>query len=148
MKTKPRISLASALLILTGGLVFGAQESAVNPAGTWRVTVLSTNTSVRPLPQTLKLALNGGTVTGTLTYNSGPVVNGKAPTSALPVSEAKLKGDEISFHFTHPPSSGNGPNATYRYQGKITGDTIKGTFTTEWAGTTRTREWQAHRLKK
>jgi hypothetical protein len=148
MKPTQSISLASALLVLTVGLVLRAEEPAVNPTGTWKVTISSTNTSARPSAQTLKLKLDGGTLTGTLSYNSGPVVNGKAPTSELPITEAKLQRNEISFNFSHPPAAGNGPNATYSYQGKITGDTIKGTFTTEWMGETRTRGWQAERLKK
>jgi hypothetical protein len=148
MKSIQSISLASALLVLTVGLVLRAEEPAVNPTGTWKVTISSTNTSARLSAQTLKLKLEGGTLTGTLSYNSGPVVNGKAPTSELPITGAKLQGNEISFNFSHPPAVGKGPNATYSYQGKIAGDTIQGTRTTEWMGETRTRGWQAERLKK
>lgn len=148
MKIKQRISLAGTLLALTGGLVLGAEKSAVNPTGTWKVTVISTNATARGTTRTLKLTLKGGVLTGTLSYNTGSVINGKAPTSELPISEAKLDGDEISFSFSHPPATGKGPNATYHYQGKITGDTIKGAFTTEWMGETRTRQWQADRLKE
>src|SRR5208283_4715543 len=129
MKLQRSICLTTALLFLaiTGSTV-NAQESVVNPTGTWKVTVVTTNTQVHPTAQTLKLKLDGGTLTGTLSYNSGPVVNGKAPTSELPITEAKLQGSEISFNFTHPPAAGKGPNATYAYQGKVSGDTIKGTF--------------------
>ena len=148
MKIQPSICLTTALLILavTGPTVCAA-EPAANPTGTWKVTVTSTNTQARPAAQTLKLRLDGGTLTGTFSYNSSPTVNGKARVSELPITEAKLQGDEISFNFTHPPASGNGPNAKYSYQGKISGDTIKGTFTTEVMGQTRTRGWEAERVK-
>jgi hypothetical protein len=149
IKSQRTICLAFALLSMavTGSTVH-AEESVVNPAGTWKVTVLGTNTSARPAAQTLKLKLEGGMLTGTLSYNSGPVINGKAPTSELPISQAKLQGNEISFNFSHPPAVGNGPNADYTYQGKVSGDTIKGTFVVEWMGHTRTKNWEARRLKK
>ena len=144
------------LTILTLGMAFaalsllpaaGADNSTADPNGTWKVTVTSTNTQARPTPQTLKLKLDGGKLTGTLTYNSSAVINGKARVSEAPITEAKLQGNEISFNFTHAPSVGNGPNANYSYQGKINGDTIKGTFTMEWMGNSRTRGWEAERVK-
>ena len=149
MKLQRSICLTTALLFLavTGSTV-NAEELVVNPTGTWKVTVSSTNTQARPAAQTLKLTLSGGTLTGTLSYNSSPTVNGKARVSELPITEAKLQGNELSFNFTHPPAAGNGPNATYSYQGTISGDTIKGTVTTEWMGQTRTKNWEAKRLKE
>jgi len=144
MKLRTTTCLITALLSLA---VTGCKQSVINPTGAWEVTVLSTNTQTRPTAHTLKLNLNGGTLTGTLSYNSGPTVNGKAPVSELPITEAKFQGEEISFNFTHPPAAGNGPNATYNYQGRISGDTIKGTVTTEWMGETRTKGWEAKRLK-
>ena len=149
MKLQRSICLTTALLFLAvAGSTVNAEESVVNPTGTWKVTVSSTNTQTRPAAQTLKLTLNGGTLTGTLSYNSSPTVNGKARVSELPITEAKHNGSELSFNFTHPPAAGNGPNATYSYQGTISGDTIKGTFTTEWMGQTRTKNWEAKRLKE
>ena len=149
MKLQRSICLTTALLFLAvAGSTVNAEESVVNPTGTWKVTVSSTNTQARPAAQTLKLTLNGGTLTGTLSYNSSPTVNGKARVSELPITEAKLNGSELSFNFTHPPAAGNGPNATYSYQGTISGDSIKGTFTTEWMGQTRTRNWEAKRLNE
>jgi hypothetical protein len=136
------------LFLAVAGSTVNAEESVVNPTGTWKVTVSSTNTQARPAAQTLKLTLNGGTLTGTLSYNSSPTVNGKARVSELPITEAKLNGSELSFNFTHPPAAGNGPNATYSYQGTISGDSIKGTFTMEWMGQTRTRNWEAKRLNE
>ena len=153
MKLQPRawlttLGLTLALIALTFRAAAQADKSASNPTGTWKVIVSSTNTAARPSAQTLKLKLAGGTLTGTLSYNSGPVVNGKAPTSELPITDAKLQGNEISFNFSHPPAVGNGPNATYSYQGKISGDTIRGTSTMEWMGQSRTKGWEAERLKK
>jgi hypothetical protein len=149
MKLQRSICLSTALLFLavTNSTV-NAEESVVNPTGTWKVIASSTNTQAHPAAQTLKLTLNGSTLTGTLSYNSSPTVNGKARVSELPITEAKLNGSELSFNFTHPPAAGNGPNATYSYQGTISGDSIKGTFTMEWMGQTRTRNWEAKRLNE
>jgi len=146
MKPQRLIYLTTALLFLAAACPGRAGEPAVNPTGTWKVTT-TTNLQARAASQTLKLKLDSGTLTGTLTYNSSPTVNGKASVSELPITEAKLLGNEISFKFTHPPASGNGPNAINSYQGKISGDTIKGTFITEWMGQSRTKDWEAERLK-
>jgi hypothetical protein len=148
MKLQRLVCLAAAMLFMAAACPIQAAEPAVNPVGTWKVTVITTNPQARSAAQTLKLKLDGGTLTGSLTYNSSPTVNGKALVSELPITEAKLQGDEISFNFTHPPSAGNGPNAAYSYQGKISGDKIKGTYTMEWMGQSRTKEWEAERLKE
>jgi hypothetical protein len=150
MKSHRTIGLAGAALFLaiTGTTSLRAEEPAINPTGAWKVIVVTTNTQVRPDAQTLKLKLDGSTLTGTLSYNSSPTVNGKARISELPITEAKLQGSEISFHYTHPPSFGTGPGANYRYQGTIRGDSIKGTFTEEWRGHTFNRNWEAQRLKE
>ena len=132
------------LLAFTG--LISAEEPTINPTGTWKVTITRTNTPPRPTMETLKLKLSGGTLTGTLSYTT--IHNGQSRVGELAITEGKLQGSEISFNFTHPPAAGNGPNATYSYQGKISGDTIKGTFTMEWMGQTRTRGWEAGRLKE
>ncbi len=149
MKSRTSICLAiAALALAASGPTLRAGEPAVNPTGKWKVSVLTTNTQASPHTQTLKLKLDGGTLTGTLSYFSSPFVNGKARVSELPITKAKLQGNEISFTFTHPPSGGKGPNAIYSYQGKISGDSIKGTFVTEWMEHTHTRDWEAERVKE
>jgi len=135
-------------LLAVTGLTLSAGEPDVNPTGTWKVTISGDKTQALPAVPTLKLKLSGDTLTGTLSYRSSPVVNGKSQVSELPITEAKLQGNDISFNFTHPPAFGKGPNATYSYQGKISGDTIKGTFTSEWMGNTNTKDWQAERIKE
>jgi len=125
----------------------GDDTGAFDASGTWKLTKISTNAAAHPSAQTLKLKLEGGTLTGRLSYNAGAIVKGKAPTSELPITDAKLKGNEISFNFSHPPTAGNGPNATYHYQGTITGDTIGSSYDGA-DGETRTRAWQAERVRK
>ncbi len=147
MNSKPCFCLAISIILMTLSSLTGiAGETAVNPTGSWKVTIISTNSQAKPAAQTLKLTLAGDTLTGTLTYNSSPVVNGKASISELPITEAKLQGSEISFNFSHPPAFGKGPNADYSYKGTISGDSIKGTVTETWMDETRTKDWKAKRI--
>jgi hypothetical protein len=150
MNLQQRIFLTIALLFLAvTGLTTSAGEPAINPTGTWKLTITSTNTPPRPTMETLKLKLSGGTLTGTLSYTT--IHNGQSRVGELPITEGKLQGSEISFNFTHPPAwkTGNAPDPTYSYNGKINGDTIKGTLSMEWmGGHSPMKVWQAERLKE
>ena len=149
MKLRPFLTILALTLALSGltlRAAAGAEKPAVDPSGTWKVTVSSTNTQAPPAPQTLTLKLSGGTLTGTLSKVT--TVGGKSRVNILPITEAKIQGSEISFNYTHPPAAGDGPNPTYSYQGRISGSTIKGTFTMEWMGQSRTRDWQAERARE
>ena len=149
LKTDPHIYLAvAALTLILSRLGAFAADHNANPSGSWSISTLGTNGTTRTSEQTLKLKLNGNTLTGTLTYNSSPVVNGKVKKSEAPITEAKLDGSDISFNFTHPPAYGNGPNSSYSYHGTIIGDTIKGKLTTTWMDHTNTKTWEARRLKE
>lgn len=151
MKTMSRLGISSIIaLLVVGGATLPANAEevklAVNPTGTWKLTVVSTN-QASATERILKLKLEGNTLTGTLTYNASAIINGKAKVAERPITEAKLQGEDISFNFTHPPATGNAANANYTYHGKITGDLIKGDFVTEWMGSSRTRQWKAERQK-
>jgi len=146
MKLQLSICLTTVLLILgVIGASVRAGEPAVNPSGTWKLALTSTNTLVRPTENTLKLKLAGGTLTGTLSNVS--TVNGKSRVYNWAIKEAKLQGNEISFTVTHPFEVGHGI-VTTRYEGKIEGDTIKGTCKIEFSGHTYTRGWEAERVKE
>jgi hypothetical protein len=141
--------LSTLCLILALGQLAHADDMKLDPTGTWKVTITSTNTPPRPTVETLKLKLSGGTLTGTLSYTT--IHNGQSRVGELPITEGKLQGSEISFNFTHPPAAktGNAPDPTYSYKGKINGDTIKGTLSMEWmGGHFPTNVWEAERLKE
>src|ERR1017187_2364769 len=131
-------------LVVTGFMV-RAQEPTINPTGTWKVTHSSTNTQVRPSEHTLKLKLVSNTLTGTISNVSS--VNGKSRVYEWPIRDAKLQGGEISFSVTHPFEIGHG-EVTSSYQGKISGDTIIGTFKESFLEHTYTRNWTAERVKE
>jgi len=68
----------------------------------------------------------------------------------MPITEAETSR-ETMISFNSPPilpHLGKGQTPPYSYQGKISGDTIKGTFTSEWmGGTPNTKDWQASALR-
>jgi hypothetical protein len=119
-------------------------HSTADPTGTWKVSQSSTNAQAHPAEYTLKLKLDGGTLTGTLSNVS--TVNSKSRVYTWPIKETKFQGSEISFSVTHPFEVGHG-EVTSSYQGKINGDIIKGTLKAEFWGHTYTRNWMAERLK-
>ena len=129
------LTIAIACLTLRSAAV--EDKATVDPTGTWKVKLSSTNTQSRPSENKLTLKLAGGTLTGTL--NRASAVNGADAT--WPIKEAKLQGNEISFKV------GSGA-VTSSYEGKISGDTIKGTLKTESSGKTTARDWKAERLKE
>ena len=117
-----------------------AEKSAVNPTGSWKVTYGEKSQST--FVPTLKLALQGDKLTGTLTRRHNPQA------IEMRLEDPKLKGSEISFRVTIPPVSGNGPSATRKFQGTISGDSITGKVQLEWAGETHPSDWGAKRIKE
>ncbi len=60
------------------------------------------------------------------------------------IEDGKVKGDEISFTVT---TERNGNKVTRKYSGKISGDTIKGKTEFERNGEAQSRDWEAKRDK-
>ena len=147
---KRNITTALLALALTGFTLHagaGDTGSAVNPTGTWKL-VTGTNAAT---PQNLKLKLEGGKLTGTLSRQAGYKVE------QLPLLGAKLKGSEISFE-THnyavsyvnkvlQPTDTNKWSHS-KFQGTISGDTIKGKIERESFMTSpRTLDFEAKQVK-
>lgn len=114
-------------LVLTG-LPLNAGEPTVNPTGTWELKTPSPK-SQPATPQILKLKLEDGKLTGTLSRNAGSKVE------QLPLEDAKLEGAQISFAIhvyalsyennVLQPTDTNKVTQS-KYQGQIGGDSIKG----------------------
>jgi hypothetical protein len=66
----------------------------------------------------------------------------KTPRGETEIQDGKVKGDELSFVTKRETQRGS---MTATYQGKIAGDTIKGTATTTFGDRSREREWTAKR---
>ena len=119
-------------LLLALAPVFGvnAEDKKADPTGTWKWSITNQNGQTRE--STLTLKLEGDKLTGTLTGRNNDT----------PITNASLKGDEISFEVTR---EFNGNSFTSKYNGKISGDTIKGKIETNRDGQANTRDWDAKR---
>ncbi len=101
-----------------------AQASAQNLAGVWEI---SRETGRGTLIQTLTLAVEGSTITGTLAFQfggGGGGGGGGAP-PPFPVSNGTIDGNSFSFTVT---LSFGGNERVQSYMGTVTGDTIQGTI--------------------
>lgn len=80
------------------------------------------------------LKREGDTLTGTSTPRPG---------MAIPITDGKIDGDKVSWSILREAA---GRKVTTRYEGRVKGDTIKGSIRSDWAGgETKTYEWSAKR---
>ncbi len=123
------IALSLALALSVPGL--RAQDTKVDPNGTWKWSFTTPNGDAIDLA--VKLKLDGDQLSGAFIGRDG---------AETPIKEAKLKENEVSFTVVRER---NGNTFTMKYAGKITGDNLKGTVGFERDGETRTRDWVAKR---
>ena len=126
----PITQLTFCLLIALGTGARAADDKKVDPSGTWKWSVTTPNGQTRET--TLKLKLEGEKLSGTISGRGGETA----------IAEAKLKGDEISFQVTR---EFQGNKMTQKYNGKISGDSIKGKMEFERDGQPQSRDWEAKR---
>ena len=122
------LQLTACLMLMLAANSFAADK--VDPTGTWKWSFTGQNGQTRET--TLKLKMDGDKLTGT--------VSGRNNDTAI--ENAKLKGDEISFEVTR---EFNGNKFTSKYNGKISGDSIKGKQEFQRNGETQSRDWEAKR---
>ena len=101
-----------------------AQASAQNLAGVWEI---SRETGRGTLIQTLTLAVEGSTITGTLAFQFGGGGGGGGGGAPPPFEISNGTIDGNSFSFTVTLSFG-GNERVQSYMGTVTGDTIQGTI--------------------
>src|SRR5439155_18654452 len=89
-----------------------ADDKAI-PTGTWKWMVTFNDNTVE---FTLKLKADGDKVTGNL-------AGGFGGGQETPITNAKFKDGQLSFEVV---LERNGEKVTTKYEGKVTGDTIKG----------------------
>jgi hypothetical protein len=99
-----------------------------DPSGTWQ---WQTQRGVG----TLKLKLEGNKVTGVMVRKAGD----------LKVEDGIFRGGAISIRV--PGGTPGGQPMVHMYQGKLTGDTIKGSATIVLPDQVVTGEWEAKRVK-
>ena len=125
----------TACLLLTLSLSAQAADKKNDPTGTWTWSAPGRDGNTRKV--TLKLKLDGEKLTGT--------ISGRQNDS--PIEDAKISGDDISFKVVR---EFNGNKFTTKYNGKISGDSIKGKveLPARAGGEATTRDWEAKREDK
>ncbi len=123
------LTLASLALALTVGAANG--DKTANPTGTWKWTFEMQGGQTIDL--SVKLKLEGDKLTGTFIGRDG---------TETAIQEAQFKHDEVSFTVVRER---DGQKMTFKYAGKLAGDTLTGKVETERDGQTRSRDWLAKR---
>ena len=116
MKTLFKLGAAIAALCLTA-VAFAAEAS---PAGTWKWTVQGRQGG-QGFEQTLKLDYKDGKVSGILVGRQG----GQFQVPDTAITDATLKDGTLKFTVSR---EFNGRTFTTKYEGKVEGDAIKGTY--------------------
>jgi hypothetical protein len=118
--------VAFGLLVVLG---LGTPALAADPTGTWKWSV---ERNGQNFESTLKLKLEGSSLTG--------VYVGRQ--SETPIEEGKFENDNVSFKVTRMFGDNK---VVMAYEGKLSGDTIKGTTKFTRDGETQSRDWEAKR---
>ncbi len=122
-------AMALGLAVMLG---VGSPATAADATGTWTWTVERNGNTIET---TLKLKQDGEKLTGTISGRQG---------SETAIEDGTVKDDTVSFKVTR---EFNDNKFVIMYQGKVSGDTIKGETKFEREGEERTREWEAKRVK-
>ena len=136
----PKLTFAKSLicgLVLLGTTgTLQADDKKVEVAGTWTWTSPGRNGGPER-KSTLKLKVEADKVTGAVT---APNRDGQPTETAI--EDGKLKGEDISFTVNR---EFNGNKMTFKYAGKVSGDSIKGKIDSERNGQPQSRDWEAKR---
>ena len=125
--------VAGALVLAIAGLAGVARaEDKASPTGTWKWT---TNVQGQSRETTLKLKLDGDKLTGAIVGRNN---------RETAIEDGSFKNGEISFKITRER---NGQKMTQKFEGKLSGDTIKGKIEFDREGQTQSRDWEAKRNK-
>ncbi len=105
--------------------------SAADPSGTWKWTAMRGDQTIE---QTLTLKLEGDKLTGSIRRGDQDIA----------IGDASFKEDTVSFTITRER---NGNKFVTKYNGKLSGDEIKGKTESERDGQKQERDWVAKRAK-
>jgi hypothetical protein len=133
MNRRSRIWLSVLTVALAVGLLPSRAwaQGKADPTGTWKWSFTTQEGQTRE--STLKLKLDGGKLTGTVTGRDG---------QETAIEEPSYKDGELAFQVSRER---DGQKFTIKYKGKVTGDELVGAISFEAGGETRTREFAAKR---
>jgi hypothetical protein len=132
--------MASCAILALGTAPLQAADKKADPTGTWTWSVQGRNGG-QARTSTLKLKAEGDKLTGKV---STPGRQGADPRETE-IEDGKLKGDEVSFKVTR---EFNNNKIVQKYNGKLSGDTIKGKVEFDRNGEPQSRDWEAKREEK
>jgi hypothetical protein len=125
------MKLTAAVVVVLVGLVGAARaEDKANPTGTWKWTVTNGD---QKRDVTLKLKLDGDKLTGAVIGRNNRETR---------IKDGTFKDGDVAFKVTRER---NGQKSTSKYNGKVSGDTIKGKIESERDGKAESRDWEAKR---
>ena len=127
-------------LAFTSGIGAIAADKKADAAGTWTWSSPGRNGG-EPRKSTLKLKVDGDKVTGTI---SAPGRQGAEPVETK-IEDGKISGEDISFTVTRQFGDNK---ISMKYNGKLSGDSLKGKIESERNGTPQSRDWEAKREAK
>jgi hypothetical protein len=104
-----------------------------DPTGTWRWTFGGFGGKNRDV--TIRLKLEGDRLTGSM-----PNFDGRD----TPLEDLRYRDGEVSFKYTRER---DGNKFVVRYEGKVQGDHIRGKTEFDFGGQSRSRDWEAHRVR-
>ena len=112
---------------------WNAKRDTGTLTGTWKWTFdIPGGQTLEP---SAKLTQAGDKLTGILTVAD----------RERPISEGTIKDGEVTFKVV---SKRDDRTVTSNYHGKVSGDTIKGKWDSDWTGEVVTRDWEAKRSKE
>jgi hypothetical protein len=123
--------LLVAPIVLAIVAMAGIARADDSPTGTWKWTQMFGNNSREV---TMKLKQDGDKVTGTISGRNADTE----------ISDGSYKDGTVSFSVVREV---NGNKITTKYNGKVSGDTIKGKVEGERNGQAFSRDWEAKREK-
>ena len=127
-----RLVTSALVLFFVAAVGIVRAEDKPNPTGTWKWSV---KMGQQTRDMTLKLKLENDKLTGTMVGRNN---------QETAIEEAKYKDGEVSFNVVRER---NGQKSTTKYNGKVSGDTIKGKIESERNGQKQSRDWEAKRAK-
>ena len=126
-------TLTAAVLVLGLAGLTGADDKKADPTGTWKC---ETDVMGQKRESTLKLKLDGGKLTGTVTW---------ADKKESKVENAKIKDGELTYSVVRELMD---QTFTIKYVLKVEGDALKGKSEADFGGETRSFDVEGKREKE
>jgi hypothetical protein len=136
-----KIALVAFVVAVVG--VVGIAQAADNddPSGTWKWKTKFGKDGTE-VERSMKLEYKDGKLTGTVSGGGGKG-GGKGTDSKI--EDGKFKDGELSFTVTRERGD---MKFVSKYSGKLSGDTIKGSITSDFGGKENKQDWEAKREGK